>query len=147
VSKNLQELLEMELKQLQEAGEILEYSYDVCSKIGIKESYTFEELDKFEALTGRFARTSDILIQKIFRTLDNMELEMPGTAIDRINRAERRGLISAETFKEIRYLRNDIAHEYVLDTVDEIYKKTLELTPYLLETVKKVLRLYSKDEQ
>lgn len=147
MSKNLQELLEMELKQLQEAGEILEYSYDVCSKIGIKESYTFEELDKFEALTGRFARTSDILIQKIFRTLDNMELEMPGTAIDRINRAERRGLISAETFKEIRYLRNDIAHEYVLDTVDEIYKKTLELTPYLLETVKKVLRLYSKDEQ
>ena len=147
MSKNLQELLEMELKQLQEAGEILEYSYDVCSKIGIKESYTFEELDKFEALTGRFARTSDILIQKIFRTLDNMELEMPGTAIDRINRAERRGLISAETFKEIRYLRNDIAHEYVLDTVDEIYKKTLELTPYLLETVKNVLRLYSKDEQ
>lgn len=144
MSNKLKELLELELKQLREAGEILEYSLDVCSKIGIKESYTFEELDKFEALTGRFSRTSDILIQKIFRTLDNMELEMPGTAIDRINRAERRGLISADTFKEIRYLRNDIAHEYVLDMVDEIYKKTLELAPYLLETMDKVLRLYSK---
>lgn len=144
MSNKLKELLELELKQLREAGEILEYSLDVCSKIGIKEDYTFEELDKFEALTGRFARTSDILIQKIFRTLDNMELELPGTAIDRINRAERRGLISADTFKEIRYLRNDIAHEYVLDMVDEIYKKTLELTPYLLETMDKVLRLYSK---
>lgn len=147
MSKNLKELLGMELEQLREAGEILEYSYDVCSKIGIKDGYTYEELDKFEALTGRFARTSDILIQKIFRTLDNMELEMPGTAIDRINRAERRGLISAETFKEIRYLRNDIAHEYVLDTVDEIYKKTLELTPYLLETVNKILDIYSKKEK
>jgi uncharacterized protein with HEPN domain len=144
MSNKLKELLELELKQLREAGEILEYSLDVCSKIGIKEDYTFEELDKFEALTGRFARTSDILIQKIFRTLDNMELELPGTAIDRINRAERRGLISADTFKEIRYLRNDIAHEYVLDMVDEIYKKTLELAPYLLETMDKVLRLYSK---
>ena len=142
-SRNLKELMELELKQLREAGEILQYSYTVCSKIGIKERYTFEELDKFEALTGRFARTSDILIQKIFRILDNMELEMPGTAIDRINRAERRGLVSADTFKEIRYLRNDIAHEYVLDAVEEIYKKTLELTPYLLETVNKILRLYS----
>ena len=30
MSKYLQELLEMELKQLREAGEILEYSYNVA---------------------------------------------------------------------------------------------------------------------
>ena len=42
---------------------MLTYSYDTLS-IGIKEEYTFDELDKFEALTSRFARTSDMLIQR-----------------------------------------------------------------------------------
>ncbi len=132
-------LLAEELKLLENANNMLSYSYNTCKDIGIKEEYSFEELDKFEALTSRFARTSDILIQKIFRLIDILELEKPGTVIDRINRAEKRELIySAELFKEIRYLRNEIAHEYIPTAIEEIFKQVLKLTPYILDSVNRV---------
>jgi uncharacterized protein YutE (UPF0331/DUF86 family) len=128
-----------ELKLLDEANKILVYSYEACSEIGIKDNYTLEELDKFEALTSRFARISDILIQRIFRLMDIWELEMPGSVIDRINRAEKRNLISsAEVFKEIRYLRNEIAHEYIPLAIEQIFKEVLRLTPHIIDSVERI---------
>jgi hypothetical protein len=124
---------------LDEANKILVYSYEACSEIGIKDNYTLEELDKFEALTSRFARISDILIQRIFRLMDIWELEMPGSVIDRINRAEKRNLISsAEVFKEIRYLRNEIAHEYIPLAIEQIFKEVLRLTPHIIDSVERI---------
>ncbi|MDD3841035.1 MAG: hypothetical protein PHP06_10835 [Clostridia bacterium] len=132
-------LLQEELKLLESANEVLIYSYNKCKDIGIKEGYTFEELDRFEALTSRFARASDIIIQKIFRLIDILELEKPGSVIDRINRAEKRGLIdSAEVFKDIRRLRNDIAHEYIPSAIENMFEKVLELTPELIDSVKRI---------
>lgn len=133
------QLLAEELELLEYSNDMLTYSYNTCRNIGIREGYTFEELDKFEALTGRFARTSDMLIQKIFRLIDILELERPGSVIDRINRAEKRGLISSsEAFKEIRYLRNDISHEYIPTAIEQMFEKVLELTPYLMDSVNRV---------
>lgn len=141
------QLLDIEMKLLEDSVNMLKYSYDICSDIGIKEEYTLEELDRFESLTSRFARTSDILIQKIFRLIDVIELELPGTVIDRINRAEKRGLISsAENFKDIRRLRNDIAHEYIPSAIEEIYKKVLRLTPYLFESLEKIKQYIDRYE-
>lgn len=146
--KDEQQLLEEELELLEHANKMLRYSYKTCQGIGLKTEYSFEELDKFEALTSRFARTSDILIQKIFRLIDILELETPGSVIDRINRAEKRELISsAETFKEIRYLRNDIAHEYVPSAIEEIFKKVLTLTPSLIESVERTKEYASRLKQ
>lgn len=141
------QLLDIEMKLLEDSANMLKYSYDICSDIGIKEEYTLEELDRFESLTSRFARTSDILIQKIFRLIDVIELELPGTVIDRINRAEKRGLISsAEIFKDIRRLRNEIAHEYIPSAIEEIYKKVLRLTPYLFESLEKIKQYIDRYE-
>ncbi len=56
------------------------------------------------------ARLSDLLIQKLFRPIDQPEDES-GTIRDRINRAEKKGLIAAVAkFIEIRELRNQIAY-------------------------------------
>lgn len=133
------ELFQKELKRLDEANKMLCYSYEACQMIGIKASYSLEELDKFEALTSRFARVSDMLIQKIFRLIDVLELEKSGSIIDRINRAEKRDLISSgAVFKEIRYLRNEIAHEYIPAAIEEIFKKVLRLTPYVIDSVKRI---------
>lgn len=133
------QLLIEELKLLEYSNDMLTYSYHTCKNIGIKEEYTFGELDKFEALTSRFARTSDMLIQKIFRLIDILELERSGSVIDRINRAEKRGLISSsEAFKEIRYLRNDISHEYIPTAIEQMFEKVLDLTPYLIDSVSRV---------
>lgn len=141
MKNDLIELLKEELKILKDAGQVLAYSYENCKKIGIKENYSHEELEKFESLTSRFARLSDILIQKVFRLIDEIDLETQGTVRDRINRAEGKELISkASDFIEIRVLRNDIAHDYLPEEVMNIFKNVLVWTPCLLESIEKVTR-------
>ncbi len=132
-------LLKAELSLLDNATEVLKYSYDACVKIDIKEQYTLDELDRFEAFTSRFARLSDIVIQKMFRLIDDIDLEDSGTVRDRINRAEKKNLIeNADIFIQIRIVRNDIAHEYNAENLKDIFKKVLELTPYLLGSIKNI---------
>ena len=138
---NYFELLEIELDLLDKAAAALRYSYDRCRGIGAKDAYSQEEKEKFEALTGRFARLSDILIQKTFRLIDVIDLDTEGTVRDRINRAERKELIeSAAEFIEIRELRNEIAHEYIPEAIEAIFEMALAQTPLLLDSVERVKR-------
>lgn len=141
----LREILHKELRLLSDATEVLLYSFEKCTRIGIKQAYAPEELESFESFTGRFARLSDILIQKIFRLVDEIDLDLQGTVRDRINRAEKKELIdSADTFVEIRMVRNDIAHEYLPEAIQEIFVKVLQLTPALLDAVERVRRYCQK---
>ena len=115
---NIKEVLSQELAQLENARDVLRYSYEKCSRIGIKIGFTYEELESFEALTSSFARLTDIIIQKILRFFDVLDLEEAGTVRDRINRAEKKGVVkSADDFIKIRILRNEIAHEYKPETI------------------------------
>jgi len=59
------ELIE-DFSRLDRAVHILKYSLQQCKKIGVKADYSLEELDRFENLTSRFARTSDIYTQIVF---------------------------------------------------------------------------------
>ena len=61
--------LKQELTELEKARDVLAYSYDKCSTPGVRADLSNEELESFEALTSRFARLSDILIQKNIQTL------------------------------------------------------------------------------
>ena len=143
-----QKLLKNELKVLVDAREVLQYSFNKCSSIGIKESYEPEELESFESFTGRFARLSDILIQKIFRLVDELDLDTQGTIRDRINRAEKKELIvSSDVFVEIRMIRNDIAHEYLPEAIHEIFGKVLLLTPHLLDGIEQTIQYCKKYER
>ena len=133
-------LLINDLKVLENAKDVLVYSFNKCRAIGIKEIYAPEELESFESFTGRFARLSDILIQKIFRLVDELDLDTQGTIRDRINRAEKKEMIaSSDIFVEIRMLRNDIAHEYLPEAIQEIFGKVLSLTPHLLDGVERTI--------
>jgi len=134
------ENLNIELENLASAKDALQYSYEKCKTIKLHESLSYEELERFEALTSRFARLSDIIIQKVLRLLDFIDLEDTGTIRDRINRAEKKEIIkSAEEFVQIRLLRNEIAHEYKADTIYDIFEKVLTYTPVLLEHVDQVM--------
>ena len=131
-------ILRKELDSLLKSSMLLTKTYSKCKSIGIKLVYVDEELEQFEVLTGRFSRTSDLLIQKILRLIDLLEYEVEGTVIDRINRAEKRGLITtADIFAEVRLVRNIIAHEYEPDDITKIFKKVMTLTPLLLEAIDK----------
>lgn len=115
-------------------------SYALCSPIGLKENYSDTELDDLEALTSRFSRASDILIQHVYRTIDEIELESGGTVLDRLNRAEKRGIIdSVQQVRSIRVLRNNIAHEYVLEDLIEVFHTTLAMTPVLLDHIERAV--------
>lgn len=131
-------LLNQELELMHRASEILSKSYAICLKIGIKENFSFEELTEFEAFSSRFARLVDLLIQKIFRLIDEINLAPEGTVRDSINRAEKNRLIENATFLiEMRRLRNQIAHEYVTEKLHNIFSHILRLAPTLLECIKK----------
>ncbi|MCK4762531.1 MAG: hypothetical protein KAW12_10075 [Candidatus Aminicenantes bacterium] len=117
----------------------LKRSYNICRAAGIKEKYKEDEFDAFETLTGRFIRLSDMLIQKVFRSIDKVEFVKEGTMLDALNRAHKRGLIeSIEQIQEIRKLRNDISHEYAPVELKELFDDTLRYTESLFEIVDRV---------
>ena len=69
------------LDRLQKAVETLNYSYGKCQVIGCKVSYDAEEQDRFESLTAKFARLSDLIIKQAIKLIDILDLE------DQIGRA------------------------------------------------------------
>jgi hypothetical protein len=137
-------LLEADLTQLGQAVKSLEFSLGKCKKIGIKDMDSFdpEELESFEALCSRFARTCDILFRKIWKTMDILELYDHHSNIDRLNRAEQRGLIvSADDFYELRSLRNRIANDYVSSELIQLFQQVSESTGTVIDAVHQT-RLY-----
>ena len=133
------------LVDLGKARDILLFSFTKCSKINMIKGLSEEEMESLEALTSRFSRLSDIIIQKVFRSIDILDLDDEGTVRDRINRAEKKGIIkSADDFIDIRILRNEIAHEYKSETIYFIFSKVLKLSPALLESVDTIMTYTEK---
>ncbi|MCF8107352.1 MAG: hypothetical protein K9J81_00005 [Desulfohalobiaceae bacterium] len=144
--KQVHQALQAEIRELEKARDVLNYSYTKCSHLAIDPGLNHEQLESLEALTSRFARLSDIIVQRVFRYFDTLDLEESGTARDRINRAEKRGVIpSAEEFIQIRLLRNEIAHEYKADTVYDIFERVAALAPVLLQSVDTILEYVEKN--
>lgn len=138
------ELLQEELAGLQSAANHLGYSMERCRDLIGREEIPPEELERLESLTSRFARLADLLIQRIFRLIDEIELADTGTLLDRIYRAEKRGWAEAPEIIRIRELRNLIAHEYASDKMSEIYTVVAAMSPVLLTVVPKVIA-YAND--
>jgi hypothetical protein len=90
-----------------------------------------------ENVTNRFARLSDILIQKIFRSIDQVMLETPGSIIDVIQRAEKRGLCDASIMRYMRELRNAIAHEYSDEDLLALFLTVNRMSDKLLDIFSK----------
>lgn len=132
------ELLEEELAGLKLAAGHLAYSMERCSGLLGLEDLPPEQLERLESLTSRFARLADLLIQRIFRLIDEVELTGSGTLLDRIYRAEKRGWGEARAMIRIRELRNLIAHEYSNDKMQEIYAAVAEMSTALLAIVPNV---------
>ncbi|GFO55597.1 hypothetical protein GMSM_26040 [Geomonas sp. Red276] len=132
------------LAKLRRASDTLRYSYEICRRIGVKAVYDEEERDRFESLTSKFARLSDLIVKQAIKIIDLLDLESaPESVRDAINRAEKKGLIaSAVTFVEIRKLRNRISHEYVEPDggIDEIYRAAVAMVPDLFDCVERVHR-------
>ena len=134
------ELLKGALDQLEASTSWLERSYTQCVSVGIKEKYAAEEYDRYENLTSRYARVADLIVHKVLRSIDAVELMEPGSIIDTATRAVARGLVdSVETLRGFKDLRNDIAHEYKTDDLAELFSDVLQATPELLALARRIL--------
>lgn len=136
--KIAQKLLDEQLVVLDAATQVLRDSFVRVEKIikQNKKDLSIEEKESCEAFTARFARLCDFLFQRIFRTLDQIELVDEGTAIDRLNRMEKRKVISsAELWRALRDLRNEIAHEYLIEKSDRVLTEGVKQVSELFNTV------------
>jgi uncharacterized protein with HEPN domain len=123
----------------------LDYSYDKCRAIGEKEKFDLEQQESFEALTARFARTSDILTQKVFKTLFILLQENIKTIIDAANLLEKLAVLeSADDLLNVRELRNQIAHEYVESDVKALFFDVLRYVPEIKKIINNVTAYYHK---
>ena len=119
----------------------LEHSFEECTKVGLKAHYEVGEFDSYENLCSRFGRMIDFLVRKMFRAIDAVEFENQGTLIDAVNNAHKRGLFeSVETIRDIKDLRNAIAHEYIDDALQDLFEDIMKLTPELIEIAKTTLQ-------
>ena len=133
------DLLRENLKILNLSADWVIRSYEQTKTIIIKVEYTEEEFDKLENLTSRYARTTDMLINKVLRNIDTVEFEDIGTIIDIMNRAEKRGIVSsANLLRTIKDLRNNIAHEYKIAEITRFFSEIQKYTPILLDIIKNV---------
>ena len=125
-----------DLESIKLAADSLERSLAKCAKLTPMPRQSFEDEETFDALTSRFARTADILTQKVLKTTVLLLREDAPTFIDRMNLCAKLGVIpSAEEMIAVRDLRNMIAHEYATDSLIELYTDTVRLCPALLSAV------------
>lgn len=133
------DLLREELGVMARAAGHLSVSLERCAGLLGHEVSEVAEQERLEALTSRFARLSDIMIQRVMRLVDEMELLSGGTLLDRILLAEKRGWVnSADTLIRIRKLRNTIAHDYAEESIVALFAEVGQLSPELLEIVPKI---------
>lgn len=117
---------------------VLRYSWERAAKLIplLPQELKPEQLEVWEALGARFARMADMSVQKLFRAVDAMELVDEGSMIDRLNRMEKRGVIAkTEEWVEIRQIRNQIAHDYVLKDLLSLYHSVYRQCPLLFQTM------------
>jgi uncharacterized protein YutE (UPF0331/DUF86 family) len=141
VTADIQAVLRENLNGMRKSVVWLRRSYAKCTRIGVKEDYTEDEFDAFENLASRYARMLDVVLNKVFRSIDAIELEDSGTLLDAVNRAEKRGIVdSAERVRTLKDLRNDIVHEYETDDLKSLFQTTLDATPALFAIAESVER-------
>lgn len=119
------------LAELDAARRHLDYSYGrVAALPPDLDGITRDQLESAEAFTSRFARAIDLLVNKVLRSLDRLELRPDGTLLDVVHGAEKRGLVAhSDQLREMKGVRNAIAHDYAGARLPEIFAYCREQKP------------------
>lgn len=132
-------LLRNEIISAKRAAQYLDYSLKKTSHFVLNDSYNEEDLESIEALTARFERLSDIIVQKLLKSIDLYDQEVSRTVRERLLNAEKKGIIeNHDQFLEIRILRNTIAHDYTDEHFGQVLKSVRIYAPILLHTLQKI---------
>lgn len=121
-------------RKLQRNLKHLEYSYNKTNKYGFS-NLSENELESWESFSSRFSRVVDIFLTKYLRTLvlEN-DPGYTGSLRDYVNQAEKlRFIDEANTWMELRELRNITAHDYTETELSEHFENIREKTPLVLK--------------
>ncbi|MDT7908158.1 MAG: hypothetical protein RRA63_09000 [Candidatus Calescibacterium sp.] len=128
------------VKKLIRNKEWLEKSYHKSLRIDL-DNLREEDYEVLETLCNRFGRTVDMLINKILRGLDLIELEDVSRKLDIVIRAEKRGFVDDyRILVALKDLRNELVHEYIEENLVKKYKEVIMRVPQLLDIVNKVIK-------
>jgi len=120
-------------------------SLEKCRKIEIKENMSFEEQESFDSLTSKYARLSDMYSQKYLTTIFIYLRENPKSFIDKANLAEKLNLVeSYSQLLDLRDLRNEISHEYIIEELTELYKNVISYADVLINSINQSRRFVSE---
>ncbi|MBC7367398.1 MAG: hypothetical protein H7343_11415 [Undibacterium sp.] len=121
-------LLAAKLDGLARAARSRERARSLCAELAAQDHFSDTQLDRIEVFASRFGRTTDFLINKVLRSLDACEDYGAGTPLDRVHRAEKRGLV---------------AHEYLADDLVPLLAELHRLTLPLLAAIA-VTQIYGR---
>ena len=109
------------------------------------EKLTEEQLEIIETLMNRYSRAVDILINKVLRSLDYLELEESSRKLDIVIRAEKRSFVKDYNILiEMKDLRNELAHEYLEERLRDRLEEVISKSRELVEIADKINRYVQK---
>jgi uncharacterized protein YutE (UPF0331/DUF86 family) len=125
---------------LRKSLEWLQRSYAKAHSVALDKPLSESDLEILETLSNRFSRAVDILISKVLRAIDLVELEEPGSRLDMVIRAEKRGFVAEyKTLIKLKDLRNELTHEYLEEQLNARFREVVAAVPELVEIAQRVL--------
>ena len=89
----LLQIVKEQLLLLEQSKISLQYSFNESKKLiedRLNDEFSLQQQDVFEAFASRLARTADILVQKVLKTIQLYESEPLNTIRDMLLQAEKR---------------------------------------------------------
>jgi hypothetical protein len=134
--KKMEDLLALRKRHLIKALDRLSFSYEKVKNLPLQaDNFDDQTLEVWESFSARFARASDIFLSQYLRTLVLLnDKGFQGSMRDFLNEGEKIGIIdNAESWMNIRELRNVFAHEYTEDELANVFRRLLDECPRLLK--------------
>ena len=130
-----QAYLKEQRNKLLKALSHLEYSYKKILQLPSHPDQLDEEaLETWESFAARFGRVGDIFLMKYVRAyVLQQDPGFSGSLRDFVNQAEKLGLLEkADTWMDIRELRNISAHDYTEEDLAAFFERLKQECPLLL---------------
>ncbi len=132
----LKNIIAVHIQKLQKASTVLNASFIRCEPFITNNVITSIEEEFVESFTARFNRLADMYFQSTLKLIDEVDFETEGSFKDRLNRADKKGLITNVTsLLNIRILRNKIVHDYLPSSLQYLFTESHKHSPQLLKEV------------
>ncbi|MCP4265497.1 MAG: hypothetical protein GY777_07970 [Candidatus Brocadiaceae bacterium] len=121
-NKNFEILLSKAKTKIDKTFALVEASLSKIEKYELNYTYSYDELEPFDALTDRFIRCVE-MFAKYFKTYDSYKsIAQAPTYRDLINVMEKLGMVAnTPVWMDMRDVRNRIVHDYLPEQTKDMF--------------------------